>query len=281
MAPAGPTREGELERGLEVLSRRYVPRHEPGLQAHHGYLAGDDDRRARELTAALGDPEARGVIALRGGYGTMRILPEVVPALAALRAAPKTVIGSSDLTALGCAMLREGLGWVHGPMIRTLGRTDAASIDRLWRVLEEPDAGDLSVGDLRGVVPGQASGPLVGGNLSVLAALAGTGYLPDLAGSIVFLEDVGERPYRLDRLLTQLTLAGVLKGAAGFVLGELTACEGAPSDPSPEEVVAERLRPLGVPILSGFPAAHGPQCFALRMGEIVEIDAGKGTLRPA
>lgn len=279
MAPAGPAREGELERGLAVLSGRYVVRHRPDIGARHGgYLAGDDERRAHELLEALADPDARAIFALRGGYGTMRILPQVVGALPGLRAAPKAIVGSSDLTALGCAMLREGLGWIHGPMVRTLGRTDAGSIERLWRVLEEPDAEDAVNEPLRAVVPGVARGPLQGGNLAVLAALAGTPYLPDLAGTILLLEDVGEKPYRLDRLVTQLLLAGVLEGVAGIVLGELTDCAGAADDPAPEDVLVERLGPLGVPIVAGFPTAHGSRCWAVRMGELVEIDAGRGRM---
>jgi muramoyltetrapeptide carboxypeptidase len=279
VAPAGPVREDELEQGLRVLATRYTPRHDPDVVARAGYLAGDDDRRLRELLSALADPEARGVIALRGGYGTMRLLPALGPALAGLRAVPKVIIGSSDMTALGGVMLRAGLGWVHGPMLRTLGRTDDASLERLWRVLEDPEHVDDAAIALRGVLPGVARGPLSGGNLSVLAALCGTPYLPELAGTILLLEDVGERPYRLDRLLTQLLFAGALRGIRGVLLGELTDCTGRDGDPAPEDVVVERLRPLGVPIVAGFPAAHGGQCFALRMGEVVEIDGGRGTLR--
>lgn len=279
VAPAGPAREDELDRGLAVLSRRYVPRFDPGLVARKGYLAGDDERRARELIDALADPEARGVMALRGGYGTMRVLDRVSPALASLRGAPRTVIGSSDLTALGGAMLREGLGWVHGPMLRTLARIDEASIDRLWAVLEAPGEVDDASVALRGVTPGVARGPLVGGNLAVLAALCGTPYLPVLAGSILFLEDVGERPYRLDRLLTQLRLAGALEGVRGVLLGDFVDCKGGDGDPAAEDVVIDGLSWLGVPIVAGFPAAHGARCFSLRMGEEVELDGGKGTLR--
>ncbi len=94
---------------------------------------------------------------------------------------------------------------------------------------------------------------------------------------MVLLEDVGERPYRLDRLVTQLRLAGVFDGALGFLLGEWTDCAGGPEDPAPEQVVVEGLADLGVPIVAGFPAAHGPRCFATRMGEVVEIDGGRGT----
>jgi muramoyltetrapeptide carboxypeptidase len=279
VAPAGPAREDELEEGLAVLARRYVPRFDADLVARKGYLAGDDDRRARELLGALADPEARAVMALRGGYGTMRILRRVAPGLAALARAPKALIGSSDLTALGGVMQRAGLGWIHGPMVRTLARTDEASIDRLWRILEEPETADDAALGLRAVRPGVARGPLLGGNLSVLAALTGTEFLPDLHGAIVLLEDVGERPYRLDRLVTQLRLAGAFDGARGILLGELTDCAGGPEDPAPEEVVIEGLAQLGIPIVGGFPAAHGARCFATRMGEVVEIDGGAGRLR--
>lgn len=271
-------REDELELGLAVLARRYVPRFGADVVARTGYLAGDDDRRARELLAALADPEARAVMALRGGYGTMRILRRVTPGLAALAGAPKALIGSSDLTALGGVLQAAGVGWIHGPMVRTLGRTDEGSIDWLWRILEEPETADATALGLRGVRPGVARGPLQGGNLSVLAALAGTPFLPDLRGAIVLLEDVGERPYRLDRLLTQLRLAGAFEGARGILLGELTDCAGGPEDPSPEEVVIERLGDLGIPIVAGFPTAHGARCLALRMGEVVEIDGGTGRL---
>jgi muramoyltetrapeptide carboxypeptidase len=277
VAPAGPAREDELERGLAVLSRRYVPRYDEGLSARQGYLAGDDDRRARELAAALADPEARAIIALRGGYGTMRLLRRVAPAVDALRAAPKAIIGSSDLCALGGLLQTAGVGWVHGPMVRTLGRTDDASIERLWQVLEDPGSVDDSTLGLRGLSPGRARGPLLGGNLSVLAALAGTGFLPDFTGAVVLFEDVGERPYRLDRLVTQLRLAGVLDAAAGFLLGEFTDCAGGANDPTPEEVVAGSLTDLGVPVVAGFPTAHGARCFATRMGELVQIDGDAGT----
>lgn len=259
-----------------MLSRRYEVRVDPAVRSRKGYLAGDDERRATELAAALTEPDVRAVVALRGGYGTMRILPRLADALAELEAAPRLVVGSSDLTALGSAMLAGGVGWVHGPMVARLGRLDDASLERLFRIMEQP--GGPQEPGLRGLSSGRATGPVVGGNLAVLAALSGTLFLPDLHGAILFVEDVGEKPYRLDRMLTQLLLSGALHGVAGALLGDFTDCSGPEGEPQAEEVVVERLACLGVPIVGGFPAAHGERCFALRMGDVAEIDGDRGTL---
>jgi muramoyltetrapeptide carboxypeptidase len=272
VAPSSPFDPAVLERGLEVLSGRLRlrPRMRPDLSARRGYLAGDDARRAEEWREAVADPEARAIFCARGGYGAMRILAAVDPA--PLLARPKALVGFSDVTAFHAVLNRAGLATVHGPVVTQLGRAPEDAVRHLEAVLfgapragpwEVPAPGAGVVGS-RTIRPGRASGPILGGTLTILAHLAGTPFAPRLDGAILLLEDVGEKPYRIDRCLTQLRLAGALAGLAGLAVGQLTGCDDAGLLAA--DVVREAALALGIPAIEGVPAGHEDANHAVPLG---------------
>jgi muramoyltetrapeptide carboxypeptidase len=280
VAPSGPIPPDGFAQGAAVLSARYQLRYDPdSLFRATGFTAGPDQARLAELEAALLDPEARAVIMGRGGYGLLRILAAIDPGL--LRRAAKPIVGFSDGTLLLAQAARAGLASIHGPVVTQLGRLEPEDHDALFAALEQPEARRLCSG-LDALVPGRAQGPLLGGNLEVFSRMLGTPYLPDLRGAILFFEDVGERPYRLDRLLTQLELAGVFQAAAGVVAGEFLGCDEPISSklasPLASEVLRERLGRLRIPVVLGAPVGHGRHNRALPYGTRVELDADAGTL---
>jgi muramoyltetrapeptide carboxypeptidase len=279
VAPAGPVPRQGFAAGAEILGRRYQLRFDEALFAREGFLAGSDERRLGELQAALTDPDARAVILARGGYGLLRILPFLDPA--ALRARPLPVVGFSDGTALLAHAARAGVAAVHGPVVTQLANLPVPDHEALFRLLEEPAPGAL-LSALEGLVPGRARGPLYGGNLEVFSRLLGTPFLPDLAGAILFIEDLGERPYRIDRLVTHLDLAGVFSAVAGVVVGDFSSClEPEPTraqSPTAAEVLAERLGRLAIPVATGGLFGHGTRNVALPYGCLCELDAFNGTL---
>jgi muramoyltetrapeptide carboxypeptidase len=273
VAPAGPFDREGLAPGLEVLAARYRVVLDEGLLARSRYLAGDDARRQAELAAALADDGARAVFAARGGYGSMRLLPK----LRAEGLAPKLVVGFSDITAVHLAL--QAAGWVslHGPVVTQLGSQPPDVVARLHHLLESVDA---AAAPLAGetLVAGVAEGPLVGGNLSVLTRLLGTPYLPALDGAVLLLEDVGERPYRLDRMWTHLGLAGVFDRVRGIALGQFTGCEEPEADYGSAEVLANLAAGTGLPCLAGLPIGHGEVNQPVPLGCRVRLDATAGRL---
>ena len=273
IAPASPFDPDLLARGLEVLSGRLGlrPRLRADVTARRAYLAGDDARRLEEWREAVADPDARAIFCARGGYGTMRLLAAIDPA--ALAAHPKLLVGFSDVTALHAVLNRAGIATVHGPVVTQLGRAPEDALVHLEALLAgtaprvgawdvpAPGAGLVAS---RVVRSGRASGPLLGGSLAILAHLQGTPFAPRLDGAILFLEDVGEKPYRIDRYLTQLRLAGALEGIAGLAVGQLTACDD--GGVLAADVVRETALALGVPAVEGLPAGHEDANFALPLG---------------
>jgi muramoyltetrapeptide carboxypeptidase len=273
VAPSSPFDPAALEKGVEVLSGRLGlrPRMRSDLVSRRAYLAGEDSRRAEEWREAVADPEARAIFCARGGYGAMRILPAVDPA--PLLARPKALVGFSDITALHAVLNRAGVATVHGPVVTQLGRAPEDAVRHLeallfggvpragaWEV-PAPGAGVVAARTIR---PGRASGPLLGGTLSILAHLAGTPFLPPLDGAILLLEDVGEKPYRVDRCLTQLRLAGALDGVAAVAVGQLIDCDD--GGVLAADVVREAVLALGIPAVEGVPAGHDDANFALPLG---------------
>jgi muramoyltetrapeptide carboxypeptidase len=279
VAPAGPVPREGFAAGAAVLGRRYTLRFGDELFSREGYLAGSDERRLSELTAALADPEARAVVLARGGYGLLRILPFLDPA--ALAARPVPIVGFSDGTALLAHAARAGVAAVHGPVVTQLPNLPASDHEALFRLLEQGSPGVLLEG-LEALVPGRARGPLVGGNLEVFSRLVGTPYMPDVTGAILFIEDLGERPYRIDRLVTHLDLAGVFSAVEGVVVGDFSSCvEPEPtraSSPTAAEVLVERLGRLAIPVAIGGLFGHGTRNLALPYGCACELDAFGGTL---
>ena len=272
VAPASPFDAATFDAGLEVLARRYQPTYGPGLFACRRYLAGEDARRAAELDQALADPAVRGVFAARGGYGSLRLLTGLkAPAV------PKPVVGFSDLTAVHLAL--QAAGWVtfHGPVVTQLATLPGEALERLFTLLEDADrpAPPLQGVPLHG---GMAEGPLLGGNLSLVTRLLGTSLMPPMDGAILLLEDVGERPYRLDRMWTHLGLAGVLDRIGGLALGEFTGCDEPGADYGSAEVVADLVAETGLPCVSGLPIGHGAVNLAVPLGARVRLDGDAGIL---
>jgi muramoyltetrapeptide carboxypeptidase len=280
VAPSSPVPRDDLEAGARLLGERYKLRYDPGtLFRAEGFLAGPDELRLEELTAALRDREARAIVMARGGYGLLRILPFLDPDL--LRADPKPIVGFSDGTVLLAWAARAGVAAVHGPVLTQYGRLPQADRDGLHGLLERPGPGLLLEG-LEAAVPGRVQGPLLGGNLEVFSRLLGTPFLPDLDGAVLFIEDTGERPYRVDRLITHLDLAGVFSAVSAVVVGDFSACRepatsGRPS-PTVDEVLRERLGRLAIPVVFSSDFGHGDRNVALPYGTLVELDTRHGTL---
>jgi len=285
VAPAGPVAPAAIDVALERV-RAFG--WEPVLGKHargrvSGYLSGTDAERVADLNQALRSAEIDAVWCLRGGYGTMRLLEQVD--WAALRARPRPLIGFSDNTALHLAAQRAGVVSFHGPHA-AFGELPDFAAEVLHRVLccAEP-AGVLpfpagSTGRAETWSAGAAEGPLVGGNLALLAATLGTPYALRAEGAILFLEEIGEHVYRLDRLLAQLRLAGVLERVAGVALGAFSDCpdEGCDGVPLQVAVLREYLEPLGVPVAAGFPFGHVADNWTLPLGVRARLDADAGTL---
>lgn len=287
-APAGPVLRTRLRRGLDLLGERFRLRVSPDVHAAAGFLAGPDARRAEDFNRALRDPEVRAIVVARGGYGAMRILPLLDGD--ALRRDPKPIIGFSDATAILSWAARAGVRGVHGPVVHQLGDLPAADLAWLHRLLTDPTPpGELpwrlsAIGASAG---GIRDGRLVGGNLTLLSQLVGTPWQVPTAGAILLLEEIGEKPYAIDRYLTHLQLANAVAGTRAALVGDLTRCTDPPTsaggtdDPGPAlAVVAERLHALGVPALSGAPVGHGSRNAALPWAArcVIDLDAGSFAL---
>ena len=274
-APSSALRDDDsLKRGISVFESWGLEVTPQDLSARHwGYLAGSDAQRRADLDP---HPTPPLLACARGGWGAARLLEHPWPWR------PGWLLGFSDITALLCSRLAQGVGGgVHGPLVTTLADEPDWSQQRLQELLF-----DRVAPDLQGTtwVGGQAQGPLVTVNLTVASHLLGSAHLPDLKGGILVIEDVGEAPYRLDRMLTHWRLTGTLQGLAGLALGRFSGCD----DPnlsdddqtfSLEQVLKERTLDLGIPVISGLPVGHGPGGnAALPMGVPAKLDADRGTL---
>ncbi len=275
IAPCGAFDRERFEAGLAIIQRAgLVVRYDDAVFSRHRYLAGDDERRLAELRHALGEPDARVLWVARGGYGATRLLPHLP--VDAVRRASKWLVGFSDVTALHMLWARAGLASLHGANVTTLSQWSEGARDELMSWLTQPSprlfrGRVMHRGDL-------VSGRLLGGNLTVLAAMAGTGTLPSLRGAIVLLEDVGERPYRLDRVLTQLVQCGAFDGVAGVIIGQLTDCSEPNADYTALDVLTDVLDPLGVPVLAELPIGHEPSSRAVLSGAMATLDTHEGVL---
>ncbi len=276
------------EQGYRIKTYRHFE--SEGMQSDNEYLAGSDAARAKELNAAFTDQETRVVLAARGGYGVARILDLVDFQL--LQKNPKTICGYSDLTALHAAVqVKSKLVSILGPNLMGgwgCGKEESlierqATIDLL---------GGMDVGDsllpsalnskLKVINGGEATGRLVGGNLAVLNSIIGTPYEPDWNNAILFLEDIGEAPYRIDRMLTQFRMAGVYDRIRGVLLGHFTDCECEKNSSAKlDELFGEFFGNLGKPVLSNFPSGHEHPNLPLPMGALIELDADNQTVRLA
>jgi len=256
----------------------------------HGYLAGHDEARAEDLNRMFADQTVKAVFCVRGGYGSGRLLPWLD--FKALKRNPKILMGYSDITALELAILKKiGLVTFYGPMVTTEMAVDFPkdSRERMLAVLTEsrppkPIGASPEGGHVVAIQPGVATGTLVGGCLSVFVSLLGTPYEPNLDGAILFLEEVDEEPYRVDRYLTQLRLSGKLEKVAGVAVGQCINCDPREDKPafspslSCQEVLRDRLGNLGVPVLSGLDFGHGRFKATLPQGVQARLDAHRGLL---
>ncbi len=296
-APASPPEKPEIideaiqrftALGFKVQAGKF-------LRERDGYLAGSDEERASDINAFFADPRVKGIFALRGGYGSCRILPLLDYAV--IRAHPKPFVGYSDITAMHLAILaKSGLVTFHGS--NASSAFAPANIDVLGRMLVKRDGHRHTPGDdipfsnippvsddgsevlfsgandpkITTVVPGRAQGRLLGGNMTCLLRLLGTPYAPDFTGAILFLEDTGEKAYRVDGMFTHLRLAGILSQISGLVLGLFDH-----SDPMEQARINARLKTeaerIGVPCVSGAPIGHFPEQIVLPQGVPAELDA--------
>lgn len=277
-APAGPVDAGRLARGTAWLEAAgFTVARRDDLTARHGYLAGDDERRAKELMELVRDDRVDAILCARGGYGCHRIIEGLDAE--AFREAAKPLVGFSDITTLLLWQLRcAGLAGIHGPMPARISQADGDDREALVRLLCGDDAGQRTLAG-RACGGGTAEGRLVGGNLAVVAASLGCPWEIETDGAILMLEDVGERPYRIDRVLAQLGAAGKLAGVVGVGVGGFDACEDENYPvPTACDVLEEVLRPLGVPLVMDLPFGHGERNRPWPVGVTARIDGEAGTV---
>jgi len=280
VAPSSPFDNEEFEAGLELLrSWGLEPCFRSDIFERNAYFAGSPERRAEALHEAFEDEQATAIFCVRGGYGLTTVLPLLDPVRIA--AHPKPVIGCSDVTVLlNWLVQTAGMTAIHGPMLGALGRGDVSGGARLKSMLMEesqpvtlcsvlPEAPDWCV------APGVGRGRALGGSLSMLAALCGTPWQVDTAGAVLFIEDVGERPYRIDRLLTQLASAGLFDDVAAVVVGDMVGCDDG-DVLSWRHAVDRVFRPKSVPVLAGISFGHAVPNLAIPLGVEVTVDAGSG-----
>jgi muramoyltetrapeptide carboxypeptidase len=293
IAPASPPQHaGAVDEAVAALEKLgFVIK--PGRHARQrrGFLAGKDRERAADMMGAFADPKVRGIICLRGGYGSARLLPLLD--FKKIRANPKIFAGFSDITSLHCALLKQAnLLSFHGPMAATqIARPDFPEFSRrswLRTMMEATTAGSICDGYGGSTVTiirrGRVAGELIGGNLSVLVTTLGTRWQPVLRGRILFLEDFNEAPYRIDRMLTHLLNAGLLQQVAGVAVGVCERCLDPEAESAGEyrqtlaDVLKERLWPLKVPVVTGLPFGHARFNATLPVGGRALLDANRGDL---
>lgn len=284
-AIAGPD---QLDRALHwVRGMGLVPKVGAHATDRDGYLAGTDANRAKDINAMFADPEIRAIFTIRGGWGAARILPLLD--WEAIAANPKLLIGYSDTTALHFAIAqRARFPTLHAPNAASSWQKE--SWESLWRIAFAGTPAVLGGEDVeaaagrpgRTLVAGSARGKLVGGNLTILSTLLGTGWVPSLGGAVLFLEDINEEPYRIDRMLQQLRLAGVFNRVAGVVFGQCTRCDLRDPDYAGftlDDLLDRHLGSLSVPVVTGFNTGHVGNQLTLPVGVDVELDADTRTIR--
>lgn len=281
-----------IDQSVEVLERLgFKPKLAPKVRKRWGFLAGSDRDRAGDLMKMFTDRKVDGMICVRGGYGTARLL--LLLDYGVIRTNPKVFIGYSDITSLHCAFLKKaGLVSFHGPMLNSdfiKKNLPDFTLQSFLRTLMQPAApGSINQGYNKKTVSilrgGKASGPLLGGNLSILCTTLGTPWRPSFKGVILFLEDLAEEPYRFDRMLTHLLNAGALQQVAGIAIGINANCGDPKAKKSKEyrqtmeDVMKEKLLPLKVPIVTGLPFGHIPLNATLPIGVRAKLDGVNGDL---
>jgi muramoyltetrapeptide carboxypeptidase len=276
VAPAGCVDDEWLTAGVHALrTEGFEVELAPGIYDRKGYLAGDDQKRARDLEDFFCRRDLDAIFCARGGFGSIQLLPHLTPGVCL----PKIFAGYSDITVLlNWFLQRCGMVTFHAPMVgmefaRGLTRR---SRDHLWGTLTgEGWRWEIAVGEI--IRSGRVEAEMLGGCLSVLVTTLGTPYEIDTRGKLLFLEDVGERPYRVERMLTHLKMAGKLEGLAGLVFGDFTQCDGEGSR-DVRGIIYELFGKAPYPVVMGIPAGHGEENLALPFGVKMALDGNTGTL---
>ncbi len=289
VTPASPPSSIEkIYKGAEYLERLgYRPVLGKNVQKVYGYLAGTDQERADDINAMFADKDIKAIIAVRGGYGTPRILPLLNYSM--IRKNPKILVGYSDLTALQLAIFRKtGLVSFSGPMagVEMFKGIDPFTEDHFWScltskkklgIVRNPDGRELTA-----LVAGKSSGRLLGGNLSLIVALAGSPYLPAFKKSLLFIEEIEEESYRFDRMMNHLRIANILRDASGVIMGELTDVKASDTSKpylTAEQVMQDYLSDLKKPVVTGLVYGHVPRKLTIPLGISATVDTAKGMLR--
>jgi muramoyltetrapeptide carboxypeptidase len=286
IAPAGPISRERLEQGEKVLHEMgFKIKYESSIFESSRYLAGSDQRRGEEFNRMFADPDVHAIFCARGGYGSARTLAFVDEI--AIKANPKIFLGYSDITSFLLYLYKRcSLVTFHGPMVAidpdklVRDKTRASLLSALTLSIGA-DPASTGPNTLKILKSGFAEGVLLGGCLSILIHSLGTRYEPDFKDKILFLEDIDEAPYRIDRMLTHLKSAGKLQQVNGIVFGEMKRCHPSPEDGYPlEEVLLDVLRDLDIPVLFGFPSGHasGEDNLTLPIGVRVQVDGDQGRL---
>ncbi len=265
ISPGAAVEEAAVRAGVGVFEQAgYRVRVGASVLKRAGYLAGTDGERLADLVALFSDPEVRAIVATRGGYGSGRLLPLFEPAIARQHA--KIFVGYSDLTFLLTQLVqRAALVAFHGPMVAGLDANLEGATALLGLLSGDRSAWNMSASTI--IQPGTAEGVIVGGCLSILVAALGTPYALDTAGRLLFLEDVNEKPYRIDRMLTQLRQAGKLDDVAGVIFGEMAGCVSGPSDAvTVVDVVRDAFASARYPVMLGLSTGHGRGATTLPLG---------------
>ena len=283
IAPASaPNDPNRIDLGLQAMRNLgFEPVLAPNARKKLGFLGGTDEERVADLHTMFADPSIKALFCLRGGHGTTRLLPFLDPKI--FRKHPKIFVGYSDITVLQLAFWKKcGLISFHGPMpaVDMASGIDPFTEENFWRVLtsrKKLGVLPLDGGPLTALQPGKGSGRLLGGNLSLVVSILGTPYQPDFRGCVLFIEEIEEEPYRVDRMMVQLGNASIGQNSGGIILGQFTDC--VPKDPtkptlSIDEIVAENASIWGRPFLANLPFGHVPKMMTIPVGLRARIDAG-------
>lgn len=282
IAPSSPFEQDAVEAGIRFLrGEGFLVRHLPDLLARRkGFLAGGDQERAAEVEKMFEDPKVKAIFAVRGGYGAQRILDKLDASL--IRKHPKIFVGYSDATCLLTFLLQAArMVCFHGPLVNEMGSFSDMTQRFLLRLLTEADPlGPIPARNLGWIRKGLVRAPIVGGNLSLLCSTLGTPWELETKGQILVLEERGERPYRVDRMLVQLRQAGKLSSIAGLLLGEFLGEQPGELEGNEkkamDEVLCENTKDLGVPVVCGLPLGHGEHNVPLPLGVLAEINGRQG-----
>ena len=275
IAPAGPVDPTDLEPAiglLESFGHRTIPSNR--LYDKKEYLAGDDEVRLEALHTMFEDSEIKAILCARGGYGTVRILDRIDFDL--IRDHPKIIVGYSDITALLLSIYRyTGLVTFHGPVVREFLKNSEQNLNAILELVRGETLPRLSLTNGSALRQGKGTGILLGGNLSLMTSLIGTPFLPSCKGAIVFIEDRDEPLYRVDRMLTQLRLSGVLNEIHGLVAGRFEECGDMDAI---EGLLLDTVKDQDIPVMTGLPVGHGKENITLPLGLKVSIDTDQMAL---